>query len=400
MDRINSMLQEALLLLLLRRIRRRKQLEEKRANHQYRVQRMLSQHSSARYFTTMYGELRKYPAKFFGVTRMSIGTFDDLLERLRPRFSCMDTQLRMSVSPEQHLLVTLRFLATGQSFASLHHYFLMDVGTVEKVTRQTCLALWEELRHVVMPRPTEDIWEVLADEFWEKTQFPNCIGALDRKHVQVKMPLNSGSKHCNDKEPLSIVLFGLVDSYHRFISVDVGAYGSEGDSEIFGESVMGHRLYEGHLGIPLRRPLPLTTEPSLPLVIVADEAFGLAEHLMRPYSGHELGHKEKIFNYRLSRARQVAECAFGGCTAKWRVLLSSIQLDVENAIKVVLACCVLHNLLIEKERGSFEPTPPHPAQDVQFMDSCSCSDVMNIRNQFADFFVSPDGEVSWQDDHV
>lgn len=400
MDPINSMIEEALLLLLLRRIRRRRQLEEKRANHQYRVQRLLSQHSSAQYFTTMYGELRKYPDKFFGVTRMSIGTFDDLLERLRPRFSCMDTQLRMSVSPEQHLLVTLRFLATGQSFASLHHYFLMDVRTVKKVTRQTCLALWEELRHTVMPRPTEDIWEVLADEFWEKTQFPNCIGALDRKHVQIKMPPNSGSKYFNDKESFSIVLFGLVDSYHRFISVDVGAYGSQGDSGIFGDSVMGHRLYEGRLGIPPRRPLPLTMEPSLPLVIVADEAFELSEHLMRPYSGHELSHKEKIFNYRLSRARRVVEYAFGGCTAKWRVLLSSIQLDVENAMKVVLACCVLHNLLIEKERGSFEPTPPLPAQDVQFMDSCSCSDVMNIRNQFADFFVSPDGEVSWQDDHV
>lgn len=31
------------------------------------------------------------------------------------------------------------------------------------------------------------------------------------------------------------------------------------------------------------------------------------------------------------------------CTAKWSVLLSSIQLGVENTIKGVLACCELHN---------------------------------------------------------
>lgn len=129
--------------------------------------------------------------------------------------------------------------------------------------------------------------------------------------------------------------------------------------------------------------------------MVADEA----ENLMRPYIGYGLSHEQRIFNYRLSRIRRVVECVFGVLTAKWRVLLSSMQLDVENAIKVVLACCVLHNLR-NNDRRNVELEPSNPTHRVQFMDLRSTARVMTIRNQFAQYFVSPNGEVSWQDDHI
>lgn len=52
------------------------------------------------------------------------------------------------------------------------------------------------------------------------------------------------------------------------------------------------------------------------------------------------------------RVNQVVECKFGVYTAKWHVLLLCMQLDVENAIKVILACCVLQNLFCDKQRGT------------------------------------------------
>lgn len=262
------------------------------------------------------------------------------------------------------------------------------------------MAIWEELHNVVMPEPTEDIWESVVDTFWEKTQFPNCIGALDGKHIRVKKPPHSGSSYFNYKKYFSVVLLALSDAHLKFLFVDVGAYGSQGDARIFRESAFGRRLHEGRLNIPESRPLPCTEEPSLPLVMVADEAFGLAENLMRPYSGTGLSRQQKIFNYRLSRARRVVECAFGVCTAKWRVLLTSMQLDVDNAIKVVLACCVLHNFLRDSDRNNVEQEPIRQLQRVQFMDLRSTARVMSIRNQFAEFFESPDGEVSWQNDYI
>lgn len=87
-------------------------------------------------------------------------------------------------------------------------------------------------------------------------------------------------------------------------------------------------VYEGRLWGPPSKPLPCTMESSFHLSLWPDKALTLTENLMSPYSGRGLSHKQKIFHYRLSHAR--------------RVLLSCIQLYVENVFKMELVCCVLH----------------------------------------------------------
>ena len=54
-----------------------------------------------------------------------------------------------------------------------------------------------------------------------------------------------------------------------------------------------------------------TTGPSLPFVMVGDEAFPLKDYLMRPFPGRFLPEEKAVYNYRLSRARRVVENTFG-----------------------------------------------------------------------------------------
>ena len=61
-------------------------------------------------FYTLYPDLRHFPAKFFRMYRMSISKFDNLLKILYPRLQRKQTNFRSNISPEQQLVLTLRFV--------------------------------------------------------------------------------------------------------------------------------------------------------------------------------------------------------------------------------------------------------------------------------------------------
>jgi hypothetical protein len=79
-----------------------------------------------------------------------------------------------------------------------------------------------------MPQKSED-WLRTADEFYERTSFPNCLGADDGKHVRMCKPDDSGSLFFNYKNLFSTVLMELVVADYCFISIDVGVYGASSD---------------------------------------------------------------------------------------------------------------------------------------------------------------------------
>lgn len=66
---------------------------------------------------------------------------------------------------------------------------------------------------------------------------PNCVGSIDGKHVRIKAPKNSGSMFFNYMD-----YFSIVDANCKFIAIDVGSYGKEGDNGIFQKSEMGKKL--------------------------------------------------------------------------------------------------------------------------------------------------------------
>ena len=79
----------------------------------------------------------------------------------------------------------------------------------------------------------------------------------------------------------SIVLMALVDADYHFIYIDMGNYGSNGDSSIFKNSALGEAFTGKLLNIPGPKRLPGYPEGgALPHCIVADEAFPLRMDLM------------------------------------------------------------------------------------------------------------------------
>ncbi|KAJ8890935.1 hypothetical protein PR048_010444 [Dryococelus australis] len=84
------------------------------------------------------------------------------------------------------------------------------------------------------------------------------------------------------------------------------------------------------------------------LFFVAGDPFALRSYIMKPYHFRGLSFSERVFNYRVSRARRVVENSFGIAANKFRVLRKPTLLEPTKAEKVVLAVCILHEFLISR----------------------------------------------------
>lgn len=124
------------------------------------------------------------------------------------------------------------------------------------------------------------------------------------------------------------------------------------DGDIFNECDIGLNLNNSKLNLPKEQiNLPDSNLKTF-TCFVADDAFKLSKRMMKPYSSKNLTHKQKIFNYRLSRARRTVESAFGIFSNKWRIFHTAISMLPETADLIVTASVCLHNYVLKEEQRS------------------------------------------------
>lgn len=131
---------------------------------------------------------------------------------------------------------------------------------------------------------TPEEWLAIEEGFRKK--FPRCVGALDGKHIVVK--LHSSSKYYNYKNTYtsSIVLMALVDSNYNFVFADIGGQGRISDGGIFQHSLLWQKIDNGTLNLPPDTPLP-GREINAHYMFVCDGAFALHKNLMKPFPGNQ-----------------------------------------------------------------------------------------------------------------
>ena len=217
---------------------------------------------------------------------------------------------RRPLEPGLKLVITLRFLATGDSFRSLSYSFRVAHNTIALFVPEVCTAIYEEYRGELFNLPaTVDEWKDVAKLFGSRWSFHHACGAIDGKHIAIKKPPASGSVYYNYKG-FSIILLGVVDANYSFLWCKVGADGSASDAGVFNQSTLKRALENHRAHLPPPEPLP-ADDRDMPYFLVGDDAFALREWMMKPFSRQTMTHRERVFNYHISRARRVVENAFG-----------------------------------------------------------------------------------------
>ena len=108
-------------------------------------------------FYTLFQELAvEDTAAFSDYMRMPYPKFAALVELIGPCIKKEDTMKRMFIPPSERLALTIRFLATGESFQSLSFQFRIGRATVGGIVTQVCKAIYDVLGKVLSSKhPTK-----------------------------------------------------------------------------------------------------------------------------------------------------------------------------------------------------------------------------------------------------
>lgn len=73
---------------------------------------------------------------------------------------------------------------------SLTYLFRIGLSTVSEIISETTKIIWKKLKPIVLKPPQEEDWKKISKDFQTVWQFPNCIGAIDGKHINMQVNSN------------------------------------------------------------------------------------------------------------------------------------------------------------------------------------------------------------------
>jgi len=112
--------------------------------------------------------------------------------------------------------------------------------------------------------------------------------------------------------------------------VKIGANGANSDAGIFNDIELKQGLEDGTVGLPPPALVHANDDRLIPYLMVGDVAFALKTWLMKPLPLRNMTVDQRVFNYRLSRARGVIENTSGILANRFRCLLTTMPQEPES----------------------------------------------------------------------
>lgn len=96
------------------------------------------------------------------------------------------------------MIINIRYFASGSIQRHVASNYRVSKQVFGKIIDQVSSAICTEMGDE-MPKLNNEQWLEISNTFNYKWNFPNCVGAIDGKHVAIKCPANAGSLFFNYK---------------------------------------------------------------------------------------------------------------------------------------------------------------------------------------------------------
>lgn len=221
------------------------------------------------------------------------------------------------------------------------------------------MALIDHLHNFVrMPETAEERQKVALDFFnYRNAHFPRTIGAIDCTHVKIQSPGGESSETFrNRKGYFSLNVQTIASPDLKVRNIVARWPGSVHDQTIFRNSQIYQDFANGNYGR---------------YILVGDSGYANTPFLATPFTARNPNVANNLHMQRYQNAiittRNVVERQYGVLKRRFPALSLGLRVNLQTAMKVIVAAAILHNICIEAN----EPVPPidpeleAPPQDIE-----------------------------------
>ena len=276
--------------------------------------------------------------------RMTKATFEILCDDLRSSFPDLARSVWEPLQLDHRVAIAVYWMASSAEYRTIANLFGVGKSTVHKCIHDVCTAMAETILDKYVKLPADDDLQHVIDGFDNTWGFPSCARAVDGTHIPIIAPGSAHGNYVNRNGWYSIILQAVCDHNYIITDMNVGWPGRVHDVRVFGNSGLYYKGETNDLFPQKTKKLVCPgKEITMPIVLLGNAAYPLTNRA-------NLTAAQRVFNYRLSRARMTIESTFGRLMGKWRCLQNRPDVSVDFASTIVTACAIIHNLCEKRHK--------------------------------------------------